>query len=262
MPGLPARTVADAILATAEVRGIVLKSIELQKVAYFAHVHHLKATGNPLIEGTFEAWDNGPVWDDLYKLYSKWTHRLYDTIRGPFHHPPEIPISMRRSIAIAIGLFSLVGSKEYLAQSHLAPFSQIYQEHRNLPLPDEVLMQAEFPILRIPMISTYQNLLAAQGVHIIDEEAVRVFLTNHPDIGTVLDEVLSESKQQLPPGTELHLSISDDPEFSDPHLRLAAVADQFSDAFYNAVAALARSQSLASRTNGRVRLVDDYAVTA
>ncbi|MER8941379.1 DUF4065 domain-containing protein [Mesorhizobium sp. M0915] len=39
----------------------------LQKILYLAHMIHLGRTGEPLVNGRFEAWDYGPVQPNLYK---------------------------------------------------------------------------------------------------------------------------------------------------------------------------------------------------
>ena len=51
-----------------------ISNLRLQKVLYFAHMHHLGEKKGPLIKETFEAWDYGPVEPKLYhrvKMYGR-----------------------------------------------------------------------------------------------------------------------------------------------------------------------------------------------
>lgn len=43
-----------------------LSNLQLQKLIYLAHMFHLGRTGEPLVYGSFEAWDYGPVHPQLY----------------------------------------------------------------------------------------------------------------------------------------------------------------------------------------------------
>lgn len=44
-----------------------LSNLELQKLIYIAHMLYLGKTGNPLVNGEFQAWDYGPVHPELYE---------------------------------------------------------------------------------------------------------------------------------------------------------------------------------------------------
>ena len=47
--------------------GWSISNLRLQKLLYIAHMYHLWRTkGEPLIDGSFEAWDYGPVQPVLY----------------------------------------------------------------------------------------------------------------------------------------------------------------------------------------------------
>jgi uncharacterized phage-associated protein len=49
-----------------ELSGWKMTNLRLQKLLYIAHMCCLGQTGNPLIDGRFEAWDFGPVEPTLY----------------------------------------------------------------------------------------------------------------------------------------------------------------------------------------------------
>lgn len=58
---LDPRSVANLILKEAESRHIGLSNLALQKILYFVHGRFLVERNEPLIAGTFEAWQYGPV---------------------------------------------------------------------------------------------------------------------------------------------------------------------------------------------------------
>lgn len=43
-----------------------LTNLQMQKILYLAHMEHLGWHGEPLVNGTFEAWDYGPVLPSVY----------------------------------------------------------------------------------------------------------------------------------------------------------------------------------------------------
>lgn len=50
-----------------ELSGWKLSNLPLQKLLYLSHMYHLGEHGRPLIDGTFQAWDLGPVEPNLYR---------------------------------------------------------------------------------------------------------------------------------------------------------------------------------------------------
>jgi uncharacterized phage-associated protein len=48
--------------------GWTLSNLQLQKLIYLAHMFHLGRAGEPLVHGSFEAWDYGPVHTQLYHV--------------------------------------------------------------------------------------------------------------------------------------------------------------------------------------------------
>ena len=45
-------------------------TMKLQKLVYYSQVRHLVTSGTPLFDNRIEAWANGPVVPDLYRLHS------------------------------------------------------------------------------------------------------------------------------------------------------------------------------------------------
>jgi uncharacterized phage-associated protein len=64
-----ARVIANAVLERAWRLGYEITQIDIQKICYFLHGHHLQDHGRPLISSEFEAWDYGPVQRTLYASF-------------------------------------------------------------------------------------------------------------------------------------------------------------------------------------------------
>lgn len=58
--------VLEAAKRLARRSGWSLSNLELQKILYLAHMFYLGRTGEPLVGGSFQAWDYGPVHPTLY----------------------------------------------------------------------------------------------------------------------------------------------------------------------------------------------------
>lgn len=66
-----------------------LSNLELQKILYLAHMFHMgRHDGQPLVPGSFEAWEYGPVHPTLYKAA-----RVFGSsdVQDIFHGSPDIP---------------------------------------------------------------------------------------------------------------------------------------------------------------------------
>lgn len=63
------RSIANCILELAGERGITCSNLKLQKLLYFAHGQWLIKKGEPLVSGTFEAWEHGPVHPLVYQSF-------------------------------------------------------------------------------------------------------------------------------------------------------------------------------------------------
>lgn len=68
---IDARIVANEILIRAWNENLELTQIDVQKIMYFLHGHHLREHGTPLIRSEFEAWDYGPVQRVVYDEFKK-----------------------------------------------------------------------------------------------------------------------------------------------------------------------------------------------
>lgn len=88
-------SVLSAAKHIAQRSGWSLSNLELQKIIYLAHMFFLGRTGQPLVNGSFEAWDYGPVHPDLYRRA-----RIFgsDKVQDIFHDVPPIPPGDERAI--------------------------------------------------------------------------------------------------------------------------------------------------------------------
>ena len=63
------RVVANFVLDRADDQGRDITNLDLQKIIYFLHGHHLVRYQEPLVEGEFEAWTYGPVHRVIYDAF-------------------------------------------------------------------------------------------------------------------------------------------------------------------------------------------------
>ncbi len=68
-PPYDPRAVANLLLDLAAQDGLEVSNLALQKLLYFAHGNFLIQTGQPLMQGGFEAWNNGPVHPAVYHAF-------------------------------------------------------------------------------------------------------------------------------------------------------------------------------------------------
>jgi uncharacterized phage-associated protein len=65
------RAIANLLLKEARLRGIKLSNLKLQKLLFLCHAFHLIQTGRPLVRGSFEAWQYGPVHREAYEAFKR-----------------------------------------------------------------------------------------------------------------------------------------------------------------------------------------------
>ena len=71
MTSYDARALANFILDRADVLGVGLSNMHINKIAYFAHGWFLALRNQKLVEQPFEAWEYGPVIQDLYHRFKR-----------------------------------------------------------------------------------------------------------------------------------------------------------------------------------------------
>ena len=80
-------SVSAAAKRLCERSGWSLTNLKLQKLLYISHMFHLGKTGEPLVNGHFEAWDYGPVSPFLYHKVKVFGSSPVENI---FHSTPDI----------------------------------------------------------------------------------------------------------------------------------------------------------------------------
>lgn len=86
-----ARVVANEVLKTAWRLGHDLTQIDIQKLCYFMHGHHLLEHGEPLIATEFEAWTFGPVQPVLYSSFKRYESNPITELATAFDPIRRVP---------------------------------------------------------------------------------------------------------------------------------------------------------------------------
>jgi uncharacterized phage-associated protein len=63
------RAVANLLLKEARARDQHVSNLKLQKLLFLCHALYLVDTGRPLVRGSFEAWQYGPVHREVYDSF-------------------------------------------------------------------------------------------------------------------------------------------------------------------------------------------------
>lgn len=66
------RIVVNAMIESASRNGLPIYNVSVQKLLYFAHASSLVHDRRPLIRGTFEAWEFGPVCRPIYDALKRY----------------------------------------------------------------------------------------------------------------------------------------------------------------------------------------------
>ena len=70
---IPARTVAEYFLRLADPEfGDLITNLKLQKLVYYAQGFHLAIYDEPLFPEPINAWEHGPVVEELYRYYKSY----------------------------------------------------------------------------------------------------------------------------------------------------------------------------------------------
>lgn len=95
-----------------------LSNLKLQKIIYLAHMFFLGRTnGTPLVYGTFEAWNYGPVHPDLYRSVKIFGS---DPVKDIFYDVQNLPSGAERDIV----------DEAYRSLGHVQPGALVNATHR------------------------------------------------------------------------------------------------------------------------------------
>ena len=121
-----------------------LSSMQLQKLVYIAHGWNLAVTGTPLVAGRLEAWDNGPVFPELYRS----TRHLARDADGLLLDADGTPAAAalddgeRELLAAVWDRYGNMPAERLSALTHEpdTPWTKAYLEHgRNATIPNDVI---------------------------------------------------------------------------------------------------------------------------
>lgn len=94
---IDARAVANEILIRAWEMGFEPTQLDVQKITYFLHGHHLIEHGAPLVATEFEAWQHGPIQQVLLDAFRSSGEEpirdlatRFDPIRRTRHQFPRV----------------------------------------------------------------------------------------------------------------------------------------------------------------------------
>jgi uncharacterized phage-associated protein len=150
------REVANFVLRVRRRKRLPTTHLELQKLVYFAHGYLLSRFSQPLVEGHFEAWKDGPVHPYLYDVFKKYgrepiTEYAYSV--DPFTRESRLPmlegdnLAKRVVASIVIQLRDLSAS-ELRHKSHVefGPWHSVWQSAKtnlasSLRIPDSVIQK-------------------------------------------------------------------------------------------------------------------------
>lgn len=71
MKSYDARALANFVLDRADVLRVGISNMHINKIVYFAHGWFLALRGQKLVDQPFEAWEYGPVVQDLYHRFKR-----------------------------------------------------------------------------------------------------------------------------------------------------------------------------------------------
>lgn len=154
----PSVAIANAFIERADAQGKKLTNMQLQKLVYFAHGWMLAAFGERLTEEDPQAWDNGPVYRDLWEHMRNLGKRpvskkLSPDDTNPFislikDHKPASPYEANLSVEeqqILDAVWERYGNYGAFKMSDMThqpgtPWDQVYYNHgRNAPITSELI---------------------------------------------------------------------------------------------------------------------------
>lgn len=135
------RAVANEILKRAWQKGFEPTQIDIQKITYFLHGHHLVDQGQPLVNESFEALHYGPVQRSLLDAFSKYGEEpirelatKFDPVRRTYTAINQITDNVSiETIETYLDRYLGISSFELVEMTHAqgTPWSLTMQSARN-----------------------------------------------------------------------------------------------------------------------------------
>lgn len=153
------RAIANLILKVRGLTGLRTTHLELQKLLYFCHGYYLSRFNEPLIEGHFEAWKDGPVHPYIYNCFRHYKANpiesfamVHDYRTGEIRAVEQIGNKHVRRIvgSIVVQLRHLTAS-ELRQKSHVAngPWHSVWESAKinlasSIRIPDDAIIRRYF----------------------------------------------------------------------------------------------------------------------
>jgi uncharacterized phage-associated protein len=126
-----------------------LTQMQIQKLIYFAHALKLTSKGESFVNGSFQAWEYGPVLEDLYGFTQSWGEKpLHQLLAAPNSKGELIfPITKNKSdleiMESTWNVFSGLTRIELSNLSHVrgGPWDKAYLNAFNKEMSDESIKQ-------------------------------------------------------------------------------------------------------------------------
>lgn len=164
-----ARDVANYILESADIRGVEITNLALQKLLYFAHGWFFAVYEQPLIRNKFEAWQYGPVQRALYDQFKAFRNNPIKGTRAAFLDPetgqkvvrtPQILREHADLIDAVLRKYEDYSASELVDESHAedGPWEFVWKQAED----------AIYPGMKIPdelILSHFKHLVSGLTVH-------------------------------------------------------------------------------------------------
>lgn len=136
------REVANYVLDYADVNGITVTNLGLQKIIYFCHVWFLVSTNKPLIKQNFEAWEFGPVLPYLYRFFKEYGDQKITTRATKTDHKTGNKVIARINmdegeeslLKSIVSFYSRLSVNQLVEQSHIpgGPWHKVWNHEEKV----------------------------------------------------------------------------------------------------------------------------------
>ena len=151
-----AKAIANYFLERAKKEGQSLTQMKLHKLVYYAHGWHLGITGKPLIDGSVEAWQYGPLIPDIRAEFQEFGSNPIDRLATTADDDwnlitPHVDVDDRETVALLDRVWKVYGDRtaaQLSAMTHEtgSPWDIIWQKacergKRGEAIPDNLIQK-------------------------------------------------------------------------------------------------------------------------
>jgi uncharacterized phage-associated protein len=121
-----ARQIANHILQVAWHDGVEMTQLQVNKIVYFLHGHHIKEYGQPMVNSEFQAWARGPVHTALRTAFKEYgtepitePAKKFDPVARVFSDfPPIDDVDVLKTIERNLGAYLELGEEQLTEITH------------------------------------------------------------------------------------------------------------------------------------------------